>query len=290
MSGGNSFFESKKFKNVMKYIYGWGASIVIVGALFKILHWPGANIMLIVGLLTEAGIFFISVFEPVHEEVDWTLVYPELALGHADDDIHSLPESSSDETVIEQLDNMLAESKIEPELIESLGKGMRNLSDSANKLNDISSASDATEEYVSNLKGASSKVGELSTAYDDATNSIASKAGELSNAYETAANSIAEITAATAGSDSGFGEQLDKVSGNLSALNNVYEMQLKGATDHLQVTEQMYSGINELMTNLHSSLDDTKRYKDTMSELSANLTSLNTVYGNMLSAMNVNRS
>ena len=272
MSGGNSFFESKKFKNVMKYIYGWGAAIVIVGALFKILHWPGANIMLNVGLLTEAGIFFISVFEPVHEEVDWTLVYPELALGHADDDIHSLPESSTDETVVEQLDNMLAESKIEPELIESLGKGMRNLSDSANKLNDISSASDATEEYVSNLKGASSKV------------------GELSNAYDQAANSIAEITAATTGADSGFGEQLEKVSGNLSALNNVYEMQLKGATDHLQVTEQMYSGINELMTNLHSSLDDTKRYKDTMSELSANLTSLNTVYGNMLSAMNVNRS
>ena len=272
MSGGNSFFESKKFKNVMKYIYGWGAAIVIVGALFKILHWPGANIMLIVGLLTEAGIFFISVFEPVHEEVDWTLVYPELALGHADDDIHSLPETSTDETVVEQLDNMLAESKIEPELIESLGKGMRNLRDSANKLNDISSASDATEEYVSNLKGASSKV------------------GELSNAYDQAANSIAEITAATTGADSGFGEQLEKVSGNLSALNNVYEMQLKGATDHLQVTEQMYSGINELMTNLHSSLDDTKRYKDTMSELSANLTSLNTVYGNMLSAMNVNRS
>jgi uncharacterized protein YukE len=289
MSGGNSFFESKKFKNIMKYVYGWGASVVIVGALFKILHWPGANIMLIVGLLTEAFIFFISVFEPAHEEVDWTLVYPELALGHADDDIHSLPETSSDETIVEQLDNMLAESKIEPELIESLGKGMRNLSDSANKLNDISSASEATEEYVSNLKGASSKVGELSTAYDDATNSITSKAGELSNAYETAANSIAEITASTS-ADSGFGEQLEKVSGNLSALNNVYEMQLKGATDHLQVTEQMYSGINELMTNLHSSLDDTKRYKDTMSELSENLTSLNTVYGNMLSAMNVNRS
>jgi gliding motility-associated protein GldL len=271
MSGGNSFFESKKFKSIMKYVYGWGAAVVIVGALFKILHWPGANIMLIVGLLTEAFIFFISVFEPSHEEVDWTLVYPELALGHADDDIHSLPEMSSDETIVEQLDNMLADSKIEPELIESLGKGMRNLSDSANKLNDISSASDATEEYVSNLKGASSKV------------------GELSNAYDQAANSIAEITASTGG-DSGFGEQLEKVSGNLSALNNVYEMQLKGATDHLQVTEQMYSGINELMTNLHSSLDDTKRYKDTMSELSENLTSLNTVYGNMLSAMNVNRS
>ena len=272
MSGGNSFFESKKFKLTMKYIYGQGASIVIVGALFKILHWPGADIMLIVGLLTEAAIFFVSAFEPLHEEVDWTLVYPELALGHADDDLNALPDNvGSDETVVEQLDNMLADSKIEPELIESLGKGMRNLSDSANKLNDISSASDATEEYVSNLKGASSKV------------------GELSNAYDMAANSIAEITSAASGADTGFGEQLEKVSGNLSALNNVYEMQLKGASDHLQVTEQMYSGISELMTNLHSSLDDTKRYKDTMSELSANLASLNTVYGNMLSAMNVNR-
>ena len=98
MSGGNSFFESKKFKGIMAFVYGWGASIVIVGALFKILHWPGADLMLIVGLLTEALIFFLSAFEPLHEEIDWSLVYPELALGHADDDIHSLPETSSDET------------------------------------------------------------------------------------------------------------------------------------------------------------------------------------------------
>ena len=290
MSGGNSFFESKKFKLTMKYIYGWGASIVIVGALFKILHWPGADIMLIVGLLTEAAIFFVSAFEPLHEEVDWTLVYPELALGHADDDLNALPDNvGSDETVVEQLDNMLADSKIEPELIESLGKGMRNLSDNANKLNDITSASDATDQYVDSLKGASEKVGELGGVYEKASSSITEKANELGNAYDMAANSIAEITAATGGADSGFGEQLEKVSGNLSALNNVYEMQLKGASDHLQVTEQMYSGISELMSNLHSSLDDTKRYKDTMSELSANLASLNTVYGNMLSAMNVNR-
>jgi len=290
MSGGNSFFESKKFKLTMKYIYGWGASIVIVGALFKILHWPGADIMLIVGLLTEAAIFFVSAFEPLHEEVDWTLVYPELALGHADDDLNALPDNvGSDETVVEQLDNMLADSKIEPELIESLGKGMRNLSDNANKLNDITSASDATDQYVDSLKGASEKVGELGGVYEKASSSISEKANELGNAYDRAANSIAEITAATGGADSGFGEQLEKVSGNLSALNNVYEMQLKGASDHLQVTEQMYSGISELMSNLHSSLDDTKRYKDTMSELSANLASLNTVYGNMLSAMNVNR-
>jgi len=266
---GDSFFESKKFKTIMKYVYGYGGATVIVGAMFKIQHWPGATIMLIGGLGIEAVIFMLSAHEPLHEEIDWSLAYPELALGHSDeDDLHSLPESS-DESVVEQLDNMLAKAKIEPELIESLGTGMRNLSDSAGKIGDMTAAADANSELVENIKGASSKVGELSTAYD------------------SAASSVKEITNISAG-DSNFGDQLNKVSGNLSELNNVYEMQLKGASDHLKASEEMYAGINELMTNLHSSLEDTRKYKETMSELTTNLASLNTVYGNMLSAMNVN--
>ena len=173
MSSGDSFFESKKFKTIMKYVYGYGGALVIVGAMFKIQHWPGAGIMLIAGLGVEAAIFMLSAHEPLHLETDWTLVYPELALGQSDDD-HSPNElpGSSNESVVEQLDNMLAKAKIEPELIESLGAGMKNLSDNAGKLGDISSASDATNEYVDNLKGASSKVGELSNAYDQAATSI----------------------------------------------------------------------------------------------------------------------
>jgi len=289
---GDSFFESKKFKTIMKYVYGYGGAIVIVGAMFKIQHWPGATIMLIGGLGIEAIIFVLSAHEPLHEELDWTLAYPELALGHSDDDPHGLPEEStaeaSDETVVEQLDNMLAKAKIEPELIESLGSGMRSLSENAGKLGDISSASDATNEYVENLKGASEKVGEMGGVYQQASSSISEKASQLGNAYEKAAASVEEITAASGG-DSNYGEQLDKVSTNLSALNNVYEMQIKGVNEHMKSNEEMLSGITELMTNLHSSLDDTKKYKETMSELTNNLESLNTVYGNMLSAMNFNK-
>ncbi len=289
---GDSFFESKKFKTIMKYVYGYGGAVVIVGAMFKIQHWPGATIMLIGGLGIEAVIFVLSAHEPLHEELDWTLAYPELALGHSDDDPHGLPEESSaeasDETVVEQLDNMLAKAKIEPELIESLGSGMRSLSENAGKLGDISSASDATNEYVENLKGASEKVGEMGGVYQQASSSISEKASQLGSAYEKAAASVEEITAASGG-DSNYGEQLDKVSTNLSALNNVYEMQIKGVNEHMKSNEEMLSGITELMTNLHSSLDDTKKYKETMSELTNNLESLNTVYGNMLSAMNFNK-
>ena len=77
MSSGDSFFESKKFKTIMKYVYGYGGAIVIIGAMFKIQHWPGAGPMLVVGLSTEAVIFFFSAFEKPHEDPDWSLVYPE---------------------------------------------------------------------------------------------------------------------------------------------------------------------------------------------------------------------
>lgn len=287
---GNSIFASKKFKTIMKFVYGWGGAVVIVGALFKILHIPGP--MLTIGLLVEAAIFVLSAFEPLHEDPDWSLVYPELAMGHADVDHAELGEGeeeiSDDVSVVEQLDNMLADAKIEPDLIESLGTGLKNLSKGAGQMGDLTGATAANDELVTNMKNASGKVGELSDAYNSASESVLGKVGELSNAYDTAAESVLGLVG-DKDSGSQMGEQIQKVSGNLAALNNVYEMQLKGASEHLQVTEQMYSGISELMTNLHGSLDDTKKYKETMSELSGNLSALNTVYGNMLSAMNVGR-
>ncbi len=85
-AGKGGFFASKQWKNIMKYVYGLGAAVVIVGALFKIMHWPGSGLLLTVGLLTEAGIFILSVLEPIHEDPHWELVYPELAMGEATHD------------------------------------------------------------------------------------------------------------------------------------------------------------------------------------------------------------
>jgi gliding motility-associated protein GldL len=273
MSSGGGFFASRRFKNIMKFVYGWGGAIVIIGALFKILHLPGAGFWLTFGLITEAAIFFISAFEPLHEDPDWALVYPELAMGTADHNLDEIPEGmdlGDDLSLTEQLDTMLADARIEPELIESLGAGMKALSDNASQLGEVSGASAATNNYIESLDSASSRV------------------GQLSEAYATASDALMGLTdAKDAGAQ--VGQEMQKVGGNLAALNNVYEMQLKGASEHLEATEQMYSGINELMANLHGSLDDTKKYKDTMGELSQNLSALNTVYGNMLSAMNVSR-
>lgn len=252
---------SKGWKNFMAKLYGLGAAVVIIGALFKIEHFPGASALLIVGLSTEALIFTFSAFEPPHEEVDWTLVYPELATG---DKRESAPESSSesDLTITSQLDQMLEQAKIEPELLQSLGDGMRSLSTQASKLNDISDASVATQEYSDSLRGASEKVGELTHSYEEASRSL------------TGLSSNAEAGTAA-------GEHLQKMNQNLSELNGMYELQLQ----ELAKSRQMYSGISELVENLQDSVEDTKKYKENISELAKNLSSLNTVYNNMLNAM-----
>ncbi|MFN7014830.1 MAG: gliding motility protein GldL [Bacteroidia bacterium] len=262
-----SALQSKKGKKFMAYLYGWGASIVIVGAMFKIQHWPGASVMLVAGLSIEAIIFFFSAFEPIHEEIDWSLVYPELrgAHGHGEHDEHQ--EVEEKKSITEELDKMLEEAKIEPELLQSLGQGLRSLTEQTSKLNDISGAALATNEYVASAKNASTSLNKLSETYVKASESLTGL-------------SVTNDDGAT------YGEQLQKVAKNLSALNAVYELQLQGTSEHLKATNQLYNNIEQLMANLSESVEDTKRYKENISELSKNLTALNTIYGNMLNAMN----
>ena len=277
------------FKRYLHLASCFGASIVIVGALFKIQHWPGANAALIAGLGTEAVLFCLFGIDIPHEEVDWTLAYPELS-GMAHEE-HEEPESNLPITA--QLDNLLADAKIGPDLIKSLGTGMKSLGESVNKMSDITNASVATNEYVDSVKNATKNVSNLSDTYSKATQSFegiaeSNQAGAntLAVSYNKAAQSLEQIAELNQAGSSGISESLSKVSKNLSALNATYELQLQDSKSQLDTTSKFYEGLNELMKNLHDSLDDTKKYRQEMATLSNNLTSLNTVYGNMLSAMN----
>jgi len=251
------------YKRFLHYAACFGASVVIIGALFKIMHWPGASVMLIAGLGTEALIFTLYGFDVPHEEVDWTLVYPELAGIESTQE----EESESNLPVTQQLDNMLEEAKIGPELIESLGQGMRNLAETANKLSDITNVQDATNEYVRSMQNASDNVSTLADTYQKAARAV-----------EDLANSN--------GSSQSIVENLNSVSKNLAALNATYELQLQNSRQYLDVTGKFYEGLADLMKNLHDSVEDTRKYRTEMANLSNNLSALNTIYGNMLSAMN----
>jgi gliding motility-associated protein GldL len=294
---------SKGWKNFMAKLYGLGAAVVIVGAMFKIQHWPGAGAMLVCGLSVEAIIFFFSAFEPPHEEVDWSLVYPELAGMHGEED-HTLTQNLIEEeektgSLTEQLDNMLEESKLEPELIASLGNNLKHLGDQAAKLTDISDASAASNEFANTMKNAASSVGsltgsydkakdkieELADSYDNAKDTIQSSTTKLSQSYSKATDAIEALANANEDSQNSFTGELQKVAKNLTALNASYELQLQSSNSHIKATSHFQDGLEDLLKNLNDSVDDTKKYKEQIAQLSTNLEALNTVYGNMLNAM-----
>jgi gliding motility-associated protein GldL len=261
--------QGKKFKTFMARLYGWGASIVIVGALFKIQHYPGAGFALVLGLSTEAVIFFFSAFEPPHEDVDWSLVYPELA-GMQDEDAQTRKKEKKKaiDPVAQYLDKLMSDANIGTDLIQSLGTGLKSLGDNTSKLADLSDASVATDDYVKNVSKASQSVGQLSESY--------MKAAQAADQFSSSSDDVRV-----------YKDQIVSAGKNLAALNAVYELQLQDSNEHLKQTSKFYDGINELMGNLNSSLEDTKKYREEVAMLATNLSKLNTVYGNMLSAMTV---
>lgn len=282
--GLNNLVRGKGFRNFMAKLYGWGAAVVILGALFKINHYTGANEMLIVGLGTEALIFFFSAFEPPHVEPDWSLVYPELAgMYHGSGETQS---PKAGKTPTQELDNMLEKAKIGPELIQSLGAGLRSLSENASKMSDLSSAAVATNDYTRNLSNAAKSVNELSLNVAKANEST----GQLASAYQQTAQTLAKSVEKFdfAGLDNRtYSEQLQKIGNNLAALNAVYELQLKNSNAHLEDTNKLHSGISQYLSNITGSSEDMNKYRQELDALTKKVAALNNVYGNMLAAMNV---
>ena len=258
------FTASKGFKKLMAKLYGWGASVVIVGALFKIQHWPGAGFMLAVGLMTEAVIFFFSAFEPPHEDVDWSLVYPELAGMH---EPGGDKKKKKIDPVAQELDRLMAEAKIGPDLISSLGTGLRSLSENTKSMSQLSNATVATEDYLKNVQGASKSVNVLSQSYE--------KAAAAMNNMSTSSEDVKV-----------YSDQVKSAGKNMAALNAIYELQLQEAGTRMKDATKFYDGITQLLSNLNSTVEDTRKYKEEVGKLAKNLGSLNTIYGNMLSAMN----
>ncbi len=324
MSKLDNLVRSKGYKNFMAKLYGIGAAIVILGAMFKIMHWPGADLMIVVGMSTEAIIFLFSAIEPLHVEYDWSLVYPELAgMDHGEAELHSDDDDDDDDDdevrehisipsgrrnvggagvvmqmndpLSQQLDKMLEDAKIGPELLESLGKGMQNLADSANSLNGMTTAVAATDRFVSNMDNAAEAITELTDAYHRNAASI-NKDSETSEAYldslKDATNSVATLsniykeTAQTlAKGDISYVEELKKMATSLSSINAMYEIQLQNSTSQLEATKQVQDKIQNMVVNFANSADDVLKYKEQVDALSRKVAELNKVYGNMLAAM-----
>ncbi|SMG21046.1 gliding motility-associated protein GldL [Marivirga sericea] len=268
MSNKKGGFQELLFKTIMPKVYGIGAAIVIIGAMFKILHLPGASFMLGVGLSTEAIIFLLSAFEPTHEEVDWSKVYPELAEEFDEEPAPRKKQISSagGGSTSQQLDKILEEGKIGPDLIKSLGDGMKSMADSAKQMSNLSNAAVATNDYANNVKQASKSLLEMNKSYDSTVKAMS----EMSNASMDAKS---------------YHSQVQAVTKNLTALNQVYEMELQDSQNHVKAMNKFYKNLATALDSMTEASKDTAQFQTEVKNLTTNLSQLNKVYGNMLSAM-----
>ena len=235
----------------------------------KILHWKSGEILITFGLSTESVLFFILGFQAESTDPDWTRIYPELDEEYKGE----LPESSIQKPAdaVAALNKMMAEAKIGPELIQNLGTGLRTFGERVSTISTMADTAVATNEFTGKLKAASN-------SFDN-----------LSQSFNKASENLTEIAKSSADARS-YHEQLNNMAKNLSALNAVYELELQDSSSHLKSMNKFYQNLSLTMQNFNESMEDSKTFKKEVGKLAKNLSSLNAVYGNMLSAMNQSRT
>ncbi len=194
-------------KKVMNFAYGMGAAVVIIGALFKLMHWPFASPMLIIGLGTEAFIFGLSAFDPVDADLDWALVYPELAGGEGQKRDKKEDPKEAQGLLSQKLDNMLKEAKIDGELMASLGKSIQNFEGAARNIAPTVDSVASTRKYAEEMSIAAAQMESLNSLYKIQLES-ASRNAQINN--EVAENNLK------------LKDQMQSLTSNLSHLNGVY--------------------------------------------------------------------
>ncbi len=255
------------------FFYSLGAAVVIVGAMGKIMHYDWANFMLPIGLGTEAVIFIISALQAYLRpsvEYQWDRVYPELNTDFKG----TLPTSSVLQApagmgLTAKMDDMLNSANITPDIFSGLKTSFQNLTGTVNNLGDIANTSTASNEFAAKMKDASSKLGDLNSSMSTAVSSLVSMTDVSKDSHE-------------------YRNQFQKIAQNMGALNAVYEIELQDTNRHLKSMNSFYEKMSTTMADMTDASQSTQVFKSEMSKLSNNLSSLNNVYGNMLSAMKGN--
>lgn len=266
------FFESNSGKYLKNLIIGLGASVVLMGALFKIQHWPGASLMLTSGMITEAVIFAMLGLLPPHADYYWERFYPNITenphveafrKGLKD---HGGHEAKPGESPFKSLDKMMEEAQITPANMKRLNENFNNFGKTVEQMKDITNISSSTEAYSKGAREAADALGQMKTTFIGATKTM--------GAFNEAAGDTAK-----------FHDQVKVLSKNLGTLNNIYEVELQDANNHLKAMNKFYSSLVTASDSMASSAKDAASTKEQIGLLAKNLTTLNQVYGNMLSAM-----
>lgn len=313
-------FQTKAYKVITGYVYGWGATAVIIGALFKIMHFPGAGVVLTIGMCVEAFIFFLSAFEPAMEHYDWARVFPELgangeqlgvsqkavrkteapvtapvagtvSIGLEEADVNKLRQGI--DKIVATADNFAEASVSVPEFakkITTAAVSFEKLGEKTEKMGDLLEVS---------LNNFSEGCGEIHQILQDSARTMTSQIksnceklaatmGQSADGFGNLSKIMEEQMLQVKSQAENYTQQVSAVNKNISALNALYELQVNETKDCLESFRGMQSDMGEMLENVSLSLDSTKLFKQESQQLANNVASLNSVYGNMLSVINNN--
>ncbi|MBL7766673.1 MAG: gliding motility protein GldL [Chitinophagaceae bacterium] len=269
------FFETSQGKYLKNLIIGLGASVVLIGALAKLQHWPWAGTALIVGMCTEAFIFAMLGILPPHKDYYWEKFYPGIdenphveaykkGIKFQPTPIDGAAKAGASATA--SLDKMMEEANMNPANLKRLNDNFQRFGEAVNQVKDITHVTAATNEYSSKAKEAAVALGQMKDTFVGATKTL----GEFNSAADETAKFHAQVTTLTK---------------NLGSLNQIYEIELQDANNHLKAMNKFYSNLVNASDAMQSSAEDANKAKEQIGMLAKNLGTLNQIYGNMLSAM-----
>ena len=265
------FFKTHRGQVVLNFLFSFFAAVVIFAAMMKILHWQGADIAIMVGLIAEAIVFMVMAFlVPPPEEPHWQRYFPDINT-HPDLDPNFKPTpltlaGNSGNPALTKLDDMLRDADITPANLGRLGENFKKFGGTVENMADITDVVSATGDYTA-------KTREAATAL-----------GTMKDAYLGAANSIQHFNQAADGTRQ-FHEQVTVLTKNLASLNTIYELELQDTNNHLKAMNKFYSNLTQASEVMQGSVEDAQKAKEQIGVLANNLGRLNNIYGNMLSAM-----
>jgi gliding motility-associated protein GldL len=243
--------QSRPIDRILNIFVSAAAVPVLLGALFKITHAPGADLWLKVGLYTEAAVFL------AYAILYWVAPPPEAGVPEV---------AEAGNPALRSMDKMLQEADITPVSLKRLGEGFNKLGTTVTGISDVSDVVKSTSDFSTKTKEATTAIGSMATAF----NNSAATMSTFNNASESA---------------KGFHEQVQVLTKNLGSLNTIYELELKESNNHLKALNSFYGKMAEASQAMMSSVDDAVKAKEQIAILAGNLGRLNAVYGNMLTAM-----
>ncbi len=284
-TGFMKWYFSPQGKKVVGCVYSLGAAVVIVGALFKILHWPGASIMLMLGMFTEALLFSIGVLDDPHPDLHWNHIFPALTEDDADPLYNHLGNGVGGGQAAGQNAGGQSVNPLKDEDVKAMQDGLKSISEAAKQIAGISKVAGLTDSFAQNLELAGTAAAQFAAKQQNLD--------AASQALLASYNGITENMTTVQENTKLYVEKAETINKNLSAINSVYEIQLKSVQSQAEAVEQQTAKIASVASDLDKvqqamqvSAKDMEKYQDETAKLAQKVVDLNAIYGNMLNAIN----